>query len=162
MKLIFKYKDLYYLYNKLMKLVKMDGKSAVKYSILSIFILSLLFVLTYPSIVKAPTEPFTISERTEYGISKNRVYVTIDENLGKDQIINISNIFKKHELTEQITYEDVRINQSHSVDDYGWVNVSLGKYKTRTEYVVAGNITTTTYVNYTDGSNNLLCHAVIA
>jgi len=53
----------------------MDRKSAVKYSILSIFILSLLFVLTYSSIVKAPSNGW-IKEGNRVYVDDSNVYIS--------------------------------------------------------------------------------------
>ncbi len=106
------------------------------------------FIAMPHELIKADTEPFTIVERTEYGLTQNTVYVDIYENLGKDQNVNISNIFSQHSLTEQISYEGILLNQSHMVDDFGWANVSLGKYKTVTE-----NVTELCYPYFEDCKN---------
>lgn len=90
-----------------------------------IFISFFLFSITI-----AESEPFTITEKTIYGFSENVVFVNVTENTDKDQIINISNIFTQHELTERINYSEVLILQEHLVDIYGLFNESQGKYKT--------------------------------
>lgn len=110
-------------------------------------------------VIESSSSIVKITEKTEYGISHNWVYLEIEDLIGKDQHINISNVFKLHGLTEQIGYEITILNQSHEVDDYGWVNVSLGKYKT--------NITNSTTINgtevfrsyYFDNGGSLLCES---
>jgi hypothetical protein len=111
--------------------------------------------------------PFIISERTEYGLTQNIVYIEITENLGKDQIINISNDFFRSGLTEQISYKEILLNQSHLVDDYGLVNTSLGKYsyfnetnETITDFDTNETINQTKR-NYYDSKDVLLCKSLI-
>lgn len=58
------------------------------------------------------------------------MYVTVTENLDKDQNIDISHIFIDHDLTDSLIYSDILMNQSHQVDIYAMLNESIGKYKT--------------------------------
>lgn len=101
-------------------------------------------------------EPFTITERTEYGILENIRYTTITENLGKDQIIDINDIFHHNHLTQQIFNEQVLLNQSYEVNIYGIENVSLGKYKQMKDGCVVNLNGTICTTDYYDDLNNLM------
>lgn len=136
-----------------------------------IFISFFLFSITI-----AESEPFTITEKTIYGFSENVVFVNVTENTDKDQIINISNIFTQHELTERINYSEVLILQEHLVDIYGLFNESQGKYKTfelifwnETVWVYnetsglneSSNITYNRTAYYGDGGIEMICDFVL-
>src|SRR3972149_1364471 len=84
-----------------------------KVNIISFFLLLVILVLFGIVVLKAQTDPFTITEKTEYSLTKNVVYLEITENLGKDQTINISNDFFNSALTQKISYEEVLLNQSY-------------------------------------------------
>ena len=133
----------------------MRGWGTIGIVSLAIFAALTLLILSFPT-QSQPPGPVKITERTEYGLDHNWVYLEIEDLIGKDQNVNISNIFVEHSLTEQLGYEITLMKQDHSVDDYGWKNVSLGKYKT--------NVTNTTTFNGTNATNsyyfdngNLLC-----
>jgi hypothetical protein len=74
-------------------------------------------------------EPFTITEITEYDLTENTIYINITENLGKDQTINVSSLFKDSDLTNKIDYKNIEIYKNVTVNTYGYVNTSLGKFK---------------------------------
>ena len=117
--------------------------------------LSLYFVL-------AKTEPFTIEEKTEYDLIENTVYLTITENLGKDQTIYLSNIFNENSLTEKIDYNSILMYQSYEADVYGSYNESLGKYSVKDqvcEILNETNICTDHY--YDDKGNEMYCDFIL-
>jgi hypothetical protein len=61
-------------------------KGIIKYSIAFVFVFLVVFftsLLLKP--VNAQTEPFEIAEMTEYGLSRNTVFIEITNNLGEDQ-----------------------------------------------------------------------------
>lgn len=102
----------------------------IKIGLVVIGFMLFMSMALYSEVNAQPVDNFTITETTEYGITANTVNIIITNNIGKDYTINISNIFLKHSLTEQITYDDVLILQTHDVDIYGWDNISQVKYET--------------------------------
>ena len=94
-----------------------------------VFAFMFLFIFSINSI-SAVTEPFTITENTIFGLTENTVIVTITENLGKNQNVDISNLFIDHPLTDALEYSPILINQSYISDVYDFIDISLGKYKT--------------------------------
>jgi len=110
---------------------------------------------------------FTITEHTVYDITENIVYINITENLGKDQTINVSSVFKDDELTNSITYKDFKIYTNVTKDTYGFVNTSLGKYaKTNTTTTLIGTGANQTEVitkhYYLSNDTELFCDYVLA
>ncbi|MHA1279329.1 MAG: DUF2341 domain-containing protein [Candidatus Helarchaeota archaeon] len=76
------------------------------------------------------TEPILITERTEYGISSNYLYLTFTDMIGKDQYItNITLEFADSGKTRTIEVTDFLLYQEYQVDVYGYKNISHGKYK---------------------------------
>lgn len=82
----------------------------------SIFLLVGIFLffslLTFSS-GNAPIEPYIITERTEYGVVENTMYVTIKENLGLNHYINVNQLLPKNEFTERINYKTFLVNHSY-------------------------------------------------
>ena len=98
------------------------------------------------SIPEPGIESFLISEHTEYDILTNTVYLTITENIGKNQLINISSIFNNPE-TNIFEYSDILMNQSYQKPIYDYANVSQGKYKKVNETCIS-NINGTICTNH--------------
>lgn len=114
-----------------------------------------------PRINRVYTDAFTISEHTDYDLTHNTVYLTITENIGKNQIINISSIFKDNLLTNKISYSDIYMNLSYDYKIYETVNISIGKYsKSNTTIDSLFNTTTTHY--YYSNDTEMLCQSVLA
>ena len=95
--------------------------------------------------LRAVDKAFNITERTEYDLLYNTVYVTITENLGKNQIINISNIFSDNKLTNKIVYSELKMNQSYSIPIYDLTNISLGKYAKTNATIINATLTSHYY-----------------
>jgi len=128
----------------------------IKFTIITVFIVLLLLIPTASAL-----EPFIITENTIYDLTENTVYVTIKENTGKDQNINISHIFTNGTENKNISYKDVRLNQSYQSSVYNWQNVSIGKYTTSNitywNETYYNNVTNTSYnvtMNKTNYYNN--------
>lgn len=117
-----------------------------------------------PKLSKAYTNAFTINAYTEYGLTSNTIYIDVTENLGKNQIINISNIFSSSKLTDKISYDDIMINMSYPYLIYDYANVSIGKYsKSNISYYVDGNgtqVNTTHY--YLSNDTELICDYLLS
>jgi len=135
---------------------KMNKKILAFLIVFSFFLISSAIVLAADS----DTEPFTIIEETTYGLTKNIIYLSITENLNKDQNIEISHIFNDTEFTNQITYGDVKLLTDVEKDILGIENVSQGKYKTFEEVCNETNITDCWTVYYDDLDEIMDCDSV--
>lgn len=74
-------------------------------------------------------DAFTITEHTDYGLITNTVYINVSENLGQNQLINFSQIYKNNSLTENINYKTISLLQNKTENTYGLINTSLGVYQ---------------------------------
>lgn len=101
----------------------------------------LLLAIIMLSVAGIPApEPFTIKETTHYSLVENTVYLTITENLGKDQNINISNIFVEDDFTKDIVYGEILMMQAYLADAYGTYNETIAKCdKVEEKEVCIGN-----------------------
>ena len=64
---------------------------------------------------------FNISERTEYGISENVVFLTVCDNVGKAQYVNVSSVFKDDFLTNAIVFSPILFMKSPFNNVIQWV-----------------------------------------
>lgn len=86
---------------------------------------------------------FTINYNyTEYDISQNTIYYSIKENLGKDQNIDILNLYRDNILTKEISYSNIEILTDTEENIIGLVNISLGKLKIINQTCETSNETT--------------------
>jgi len=108
-------------------------------------------------------DPFTISEQTIYGVTENEVIITFTDTESKDQYItNITYDFFDGEKTNRIVITDFEMLQEHSIDVYGWADVSQGKYTTNSSYCVDANATQYCYLEYRDDANETMdCDSVL-
>jgi len=133
-----------------------------------IFLINILLIFGFGfmasvNIAEADEVGFNISEATIYDISSNTVYLTICELLDKDQNINISHIYSDHNLTRNIEYTTILLNQSYTHNITGLVNTSLGKYKTIEVVEECVNITICEDVThyYADNGSEMFCDYVL-
>lgn len=133
----------------------MNKKAQVKATIIFACVLILVGVLV-AVFIKASTPSFTIKEYTEYGLTENTIYLNISDNIGKDQTINISNIFESSPMTQGISYNQILMNQSYQKQLYENVDVSLGKWSHSNQSIDPNS----TIINYYDSSDNLLCQKI--
>lgn len=139
---------------------KIGRKSLAKAYLFLITSILLVYALSKVPLTKSQVGPFTITERTEYDILTNKVYIEITELTGQDQTVDIRNIFLRHSLTEQISYEDVLMLQGYSVDDYGWANVSIGKYVMSETNCATENTTKICKTYYKSDKGETICESV--
>lgn len=118
-------------------------------------------------------DTYYINERTVYGFTANDLYLTIGENLGKNQVINITSIYPNFPELQSITYSDVLMNQSYQSPIYGYANISIGKYSktnTTTELKSYWNETVLDFMNksvvvnhyYWSNDTEMFCEWVLA
>jgi len=135
----------------------MIRKATVKYSLIvsvSILFLGVMFYFVQPAF-SGDEGPFTISERTEYGIIENTVYLTFTDTSDKAQYIdNITFTFMDSDRTRTVTIKDFLLNQSVVIDDYGYVNKSIGKYETSKNITIGEGENSTWYMKYYDNDEN--------
>lgn len=136
------------------------GKLFIGYSfaIASIFA---IFFLTFAGSNLPPPAPFNISESTIYDILEDTHELIITENLGKNQIINVTDVFFDSSFSQGIIIKDVLVWKNYTEDVYGNVNVSLGKYKTTNQScssIIGNNSETITNCidYYYDNSDKLM------
>jgi len=125
----------------------------------------LLFCIILTSLVSAAN--YNITERTDYGILINSVYLKVCDNVGKAQNINISSVFKDDSLTRVISFGDVYMNQSYNYNLLGEGNISIGKYTTTnvsTDCVtnVNGTVCKNTTHYYDNDDSEMFCANVKA
>ena len=131
-----------------------------------------IIIVVLSTMVSSTTEPFTIVEKTEYGLTENIIYINVTENLDKEQIIDISSVFGDHKLTDDFKYSKVFMKQNYEANIYGLVNNSIGKYKTTTEIVyndvelcpITGNLQEISYnktIYLDDSENDMDCDFVL-
>jgi len=144
-------------------------KNNIMFGVLLGMVLLIGVLIIGSNLIKASEfgNAFLISERTEYGLTTNTIYINVTENLGKDQTINVSSIFQDDFLTNQITYTDFKVYKNLTVDTYGFSNTSLGKYaKTNTTIETIGTGTNQTDVvtnhYYLSNDTELFCDYVLA
>lgn len=122
---------------------------------------SLVFLLFVVPFVSAAN--FNISERTEFGISENVVYLNVCDNLGKAQYVDISSVFKDDVLTRDISFND-DLFMKQPFNNVVWENqlVSVGKYSSSnvSKVNVSGNVSDV--IHYFDSSKQeLFCESVL-
>jgi len=126
---------------------------------LSLFLISLVFLFYPKQEVKAQGEPFIITERTEYGLTENTVYLNFKESMpgGKDQYItNLTFSFVDTDRTRTIEIKDFSLNQSYQSPVYGWKNITKEKCdklnETQKCWEIYNNLTT---------KNETYCESII-
>lgn len=137
------------------KAKKKIGKRIKVISAIAILLVAVFLI----AMVTSYDNSFTITEHTDYDIGSNTVYLTIKENLGKNQIINISSIFGNNPLTANLTYGDIYMNLSYPYPIYEDTNVSLGKYSTSNTSTINGTTQVTNY--YASNGSQLFCDFVL-
>ena len=156
--------------NKLSK--KSIGQGSLTFFTM-LFLVSALWIFSPLGNSVEPIEPFTITEHTEFGFTSNIVTVTITENLGKAQNIDISNIFIDHPLTDKLIYSSLLMNQSFESDIIDLINESQGKYKsietiywdvdvTNNETGLNETITYNSTIFFDDIGNEMICDHILA
>jgi hypothetical protein len=118
--------------------------------------LFLLFVLPFVSAAS-----FNISERTEYGIGENTVFLTVCDNVGKAQYIDVSSVFVDDVLTRGIVFDGaflMKVPFNNVV--YESVLSSVGKYSFSN--VSVNNLSSMNYTHYFDSKGlEMLCESVL-
>lgn len=110
-------------------------------------------ILSFLNLSTTAPDPFTITENTIYGFTENIIYITIQENLGKNQVVNISQVFDKNVYTDKIQIKEISLKQNFNKDVYGQVNVSSGRFTTSNVSCYQDNVCTKTYF---DNKDNLM------
>lgn len=143
----------------------MKNKKKIIPLVLGIFVIATLAIAINFSSVDAQNTPggnqnsitnmsgYNISAETDYGISENTVYVTVEDNTNSKKDVNVTFTYNDGNKTQQLGHEDMKYEANVTEPVFGLVNNSLGKYDSKSSYQKNG----TTYYNYTDTSNDLLC-----
>jgi hypothetical protein len=120
-------------------------------------LIMLLFVLPFVSAAS-----FNISERTEFGISENTVFLRVCDNVGKAQYIDVSSVFVDDVLTRGIFFDGALfMKQPYNNVVFENVLSSIGKYSS-SNVSVMNNFSGVNYTRYFDSKGlEMLCESVL-
>jgi hypothetical protein len=118
----------------------------------------LLFVLPFVSAAS-----FNISERTEFGISENIVFLRVCDNVGKAQYIDVSSVFVDDVLTRGIFFDgSLFMKQPFNNVVFESVLSSIGKYSGSNVSINNLSGTSYNYTHYFDSKGiEMLCDSVL-